>query len=490
MTRCLEKNAVVLIGFAGLMLVVGCKVVGPSFTKPETRVPDAWQAAAIQSLGASKVPFQTWWQAFNDPALETLIGDVSSNNLDVAAAVARMEEAAARYGYSRIAEEPVVDGVGGMSRARNSERVRMHQSQFNNPYWLYDAGFTMSWEIDLWGRVTRSIEAARGQWEASVEDNRDMLVLVQADTAATYVSLRTLQRRLAFVRGNVTLQEATLKLTRDRHTAGLTGELDIRQAELNLASTRALIPQLEAQLDQALNRLCVLSGKLPGTMKHLLPNAAGLSEVADLPSLLPAELLRRRPDVRAAERRLASQTAQIGVATAELYPAFTLNGAFEWQASKSGNLFNPQARTYGIGPSFRWNLLNRDRIRDSIKVEEALTRQALAAYEKTVLGAYQESEDALSAYANELTRLASLREAVTAATRSVSLVDTLYRTGLTDFQNVLDTQRALFQQQDALASSQGVASQFLIAVYKSFGGGWEPPAQVAVPVAQPSSVKP
>lgn len=459
-----------------LLACSGCSVVGPDYHAPVTSAPDAWQTAAIRGLGASQVPFQTWWRAFGDPALDGVIADVSSNNLDVAAAVARMEEAAARYGYARIAEEPVVDGVGGMHRTRNSERVRTHASQFDNPFWLYDAGFTMSWEIDVWGRVKRSLEAARGQWEATVEDRRDVLVMAQADAASVYVNLRTLQQRLAFARGNVTLQEKTLSLTRDRHGAGLTGELDVRQAELNLASTRAFIPQLEAQTDQSLNRLCVLCGKQPGAMRHLLQASQELPEAAGLPALLPAELLRRRPDVRAAERRLAAQTAQVGVATAELYPAFALNGSFEWQASKSGNLFDPQARTYGIGPSFRWNLLNRDRIRDNIRAEEAVARQALAAYEKTVLGAYQESEDALSAYANELTRLGALREAVAAATRSVALVDTLYRNGLTDFQNVLDTQRALFQQQDALASAQGGAAQELIAIYKAFGGGWEPPA--------------
>jgi NodT family efflux transporter outer membrane factor (OMF) lipoprotein len=473
--RCVKNLPVFAIGLTGLLLAGGCKVVGPSYTSPKTAVPDAWQTAALKGFTDAKIPFQTWWQAFQDPALDTLIADVSTNNLDLAAAVARVDEAAARYGYSKIAEEPQVDGVGGMTRTRNSERIRTHATQNDNPYWLYDVGFTMSWELDVWGRVQRSIESARGQWEASQEDLRDVQVIIQADTAATYVNVRTLQQRLAYARSNVALQEATLKLTRDRQNAGLTGELDVRQAELNLATTRALIPQLEAQLDQALNRLCLLSGKLPGTQKHLLQTAARLREVTDLPALLPAELLRRRPDVRAAERRLASQTALIGVATAELYPAFTLNGSFEWQASESGNLLNPQSRTYGIGPSFRWNLLNRDRIKDSIKSEEALTRQALAAYEKTVLTAYQESEDALSAYANELTRLGALREAVTAATRSVALVDTLYRNGLTDFQNVLDTQRALFQQQDALAAAQGSAAQNLIAIYKAFGGGWEEP---------------
>jgi len=423
----------------------------------------------------SKAPMQTWWSIFRDPALDAIIGDVRTNNLDLVAAVARMDEAAARYGIAFSGLVPTIDGVGGVTRLRDSERINYHGSLPNNPYTLYDAGFTMGWELDIWGRVRRSIEAAHGQWQASLEDARDLLVILQSDAASTYLQFRTVQQRLVYARNNVVMQEGTLKLTRDRHAAELTGELDVRQAELNLASTRALIPQLEAQRAQSLNRLCTLSGKFPGSLNQLLQDTNGVQVVTAFPAFLPAELLRHRPDIRAAERRLAAQTAQIGVAKGDLYPMFSLNGSFEWQASKSGNLFNSDSAAYGFGPSFRWALFNGQRIRNNIRAEEALTREALANYEQTVLKAYQESEDALSAYANELSRLESLRAAVAAATQSVKLVDTLYRTGLTDFQNVLDMQRELFQQQDAQASSEGTATQYLVAVYKAFGGGWETP---------------
>jgi NodT family efflux transporter outer membrane factor (OMF) lipoprotein len=463
----------------GLLALAGCLTVGPDYQAPQTGAPDAWKTEATKGLAQAQAPLQTWWRVFNDPALEALIVDVRTNNLDLAAAVARLDAAAARYGIARSGLVPQIDGVGGVSRTRDTERVRSNDSQRENPYMLYDAGFTMGWELDLWGRVRRSVEAARGQWEATLEDTRDLLVVLQADAASTYVQFRTLQQRLVYARGNVTMQEGTLKLTQDRLKAELTGELDVRQAELNLASTRALIPQLEAQRDQALNRLCLLCGKYPGAFNQLLQQTNGVPVVKALPALLPAELLRNRPDVRSAERRLASQTAQIGVAAGDLYPMFSLNGFFEWQASESGNLFNPQARTYGFGPSFRWALFDGQRIRNNIRAEEAKQREALAGYEQTVLGAYQESEDALIAYANELNRLESLRAAVAAATRSVFLVDTLYRNGLVDFQNVLDMQRALFSQQDAQASSEGAATQYLIAVYKAFGGGWESPALAA-----------
>ena len=475
--RSLPAVALALGGaFCCLFVLSGCRCIGPDYQAPKTAAPDAWQTAAIKGLAQAQAPLQTWWRVFRDPALEALIGEVRTNNLDLAAAVARLDAAAARYGIARSGLAPTIDGVGGVGRVRDSERIRTLDSQNNNPYMLYDAGFTMGWELDIWGRVRRSIEAAKGQWEASLEDTRDLLVILQSDAASTYLQLRTVQQRIVYAKNNVVMQEGTLKLTRDRHAAELTGELDVRQAELNLASTRALIPQLEAQRDQSLNRLCLLCGKFPGALDHLLQQTNGVQAVTALPTLLPADLLRHRPDVRGAERRLASQTAQIGVATGDLYPLFTLNGSFEWQASESGNLFNPQARAYGFGPSFRWALFNGQRIRNNIRVEEASAREALASYEQTVLQAYQESEDALSAYANELNRLTELRAASTAAAQSVKLVDTLYRTGLTDFQNVLDMQRELFQQQDAQASSEGAAVQHLVAVYKSFGGGWEVPA--------------
>jgi len=472
-------------GAAGCLFALsGCLTVGPAYQAPRVAVPDRWQTEAIQGVAQDQAPMQTWWKIFKDPALDALMAEVRTNNQDLAAAVARLDEASARYGIARSARVPSLDGVGGVARARDSERVRSHDSQNNNPYMLYDAGFTMSWEPDLWGRVRRSIEVAHGQWQASLEDVRDMLVVLQSDAATAYLQFRTVQQRLVYARGNVALQEGTLKLTQDRHKAELTGELDVRQAELNLASTRALLPQLEAQRDQALNRVCVLCGKLPGALVPLLRQTNSVPVVTALPSFLPADLLRHRPDVRAAERRLAAQTAQIGVAAGDLYPQFALNGFFEWEASKSGNLFNPQARTYSFGPSFRWALFNAQRIRNNIRAEEAAAREALAHYEQTVLAAYEESEDALSAYANELNRLTSLRAAAVAAAQSAKLVDTLYRTGLTDFQNVLDMHRALFQQQDALASSEGAAVQYLVALYKALGGGWELPAD-PLPTTRP-----
>jgi NodT family efflux transporter outer membrane factor (OMF) lipoprotein len=473
-----------------LIALAGCKTVGPEYQAPAPAAPDAWQTAAAKDLARSGEPLQTWWKVFKDPALDALIADVRTNNFNLAAAAARLDEAAARYGVALGALAPAVSGAGEVARKRGSERMRTLDSQLNNPYMSYSAGFDMSWEIDLWGRVKRSVEAAHGRWEASVEDSRDLLVVLQASAATTYIQFRTLQQRLAFLRENAVLQEGTLKLTQDRRKAELTGELDVRQAELNLATTRALIPQLEAQRDQALNGLCALCGRLPGSLNQLLAQTSGVPVVAALPALLPADLLRQRPDVRAAERRLAAQTAKVGMAEGDLYPLFSLNGSFAWQSSESGHLFDPQARAYGFGPSFSWALLDGQRVRNSIRAEEALAREALANYEQAVRDALRESEDALAAFAGELRRLESLRAAVTAAQQSAKLADTLYRTGLTDFQNVLDMQRALLQQQDAQAASEGVASQNLIAIYRAFGGGWPEPAAPPAPKVEPGTPEP
>jgi NodT family efflux transporter outer membrane factor (OMF) lipoprotein len=318
------------------------------------------------------------------------------------------------------------------------------------------------------------MQSANASFESTVEDYRDLLVVLQASAADAYMGIRTAQQRLLFTRTNVALQKKTLKLTKDRYEAELTGELDVRQAEMNIASTLALIPQLEVDLTKRVNQLCFLAGKQPGAYNYLLNVTNAVTDINQLPSMLPANLLRNRPDIRAAERRLAAQTAMIGVASGDLYPMFSLNGFFDWQASDTGDWFNSDARSYGFGPSFHWSIFNYGRVKSQIFAEEARTRQAQADYEQIVLAAWQESEDALTLYTKEIDRKKILEQAVKAAQRSVELVNTLYKNGLTDFQNVLDMQRELFQQQDALALSKGNMASDLIAIYKAFGGGWQP----------------
>ncbi len=463
-----------LILSTGTLIISGCMLIGPDYITPETKTPDAWHTSVTKDLKTTKSPMHKWWTVFNDEKLNSIIADVSSNNCSLATAAERIIEAAARYGIAQSALSPEFFAHGSYTRVRDSESIKFKGDYPENPYNLYDSGFNMSWELDLWGRVERSVEAAQAGIDASVEDYRDLLVVLQADAATTYIGIRTAQQRLQYTRNNLALQSKTLKLTEDRYKAELTSELDVRQAEMNIATTKALIPELETIITKLLNRLCVLTGREPGAYDFLIKERPAVPNIESIPALLPAELLRSRPDVRAAERRLAAQTAFIGVAKAELLPMFSLNGYFDWQASSSSEWFDSKARTYGFGPSFSWSILNYGRVRNQIAVEESLTRQALTTYRQTVLNAWQETEDTLTSFAKEQERSRIISDAVKAAVRSEELVQVQYKNGLTDFQNVLDTQRILFQQQDTLALSQGKVAGNLIAVYKAFGGGWMP----------------
>lgn len=468
----------------GSCLIAGCLSVGPDYQAPEMSVPEAWQGAA----GESSDTMAQWWTVFGDEALAELVADARANNRDLTAAVARLDGYAASLGMARADYFPSVGAQAGAAYDRQSERVHTPRgyAAADNPDWLVQAGFSMAWELDLWGRVRRSVEAARGALDASQEDVRNVQVMLQAQVAVAYIQLRTLQQQVAFAERNIGLQQETLTVVRGRFDAGLTGELDVRQAEMNLAATTAQVPSMKAGIEQALNGLCQLTGRLPGELDAL--RAVGPVPMATaLPGFLPRELLRRRPDIRSAERRLAAQTAKIGVAQADYYPQLALNGTFALAATDAGEFGKKAAQDYGIGPSLTWAIFTAGRVRNRVRAEEAATRGALAAYEQSVLGAYRECEDALAALANEKARLAALGDAVTAAQQTTELVDELYRTGLQDFQGVLDAQRQLAQYQDALAQSMGKSAADLVAAYKAFGGGWTAEggeAELAPPAAE------
>ena len=460
------------------VFLTGCSTaVGPDFQSPSPRLPETWQITEAADNLSSFEPTELhdeWWLVFDDPDLTRLVSEVKEQNRDLAAAAARLDSYAAAYGMARAGLMPMVHAQGDISRMRESERVRnpTHQSIAGNPTWIYQAGFVMSWEIDVWHRIRRSMEAARGDWDASIEDRRNLVVLLQARAASEYILLRTAQQRHEFAQKNVILQEETLQLVQDRFDAGLTGELDVHQAKMNLASTRARLPALKTRQTEALNALCLLTGRLPGDFNDLL-TPDGIPTASALPQMLPAELVRNRPDIRAAERNLAAQTARIGVARADFYPALTLDGMFSLASTDSGEFLSSDAQKHSIGPSFNWSLFNGGLIKSRVQMEEAATRVALAVYEQTVLTAFRECEDALAAYINEGATLKALNQAVASTQKSVELSQSLYVTGLVNFQNVLDMQRQLASNQDQLAQSMGQSAVGLVAVYKAFGGGWK-----------------
>jgi NodT family efflux transporter outer membrane factor (OMF) lipoprotein len=457
-------------------LALGCITVGPDYVPVEPAAPDQWHEALTRGLSEGEANLQTWWTNLEDPVLDSLIERATTGNLDLKVAVERILESQARLGISVGERFPNADGIGAIQRQRSSEalvpQVAEPLSRTDN---FFQLGIDSSWEMDFWGRIRRSIESSEASLQASVEDYRDVLVLLYAQVALNYVDVRALQERIRYAESNVETQKGSLELTVDRNKAGLVGDLDVRQAEQNLASTEAFIPQLRQALAQAIHRLGVLIGEPPSTLYTELSDPREIPvPPAEILIGMPAEAVRQRPDIRRAERDLAAQTAQIGVAKADLYPRFTLVGTFAFEGIRADTWFHSPERAFTFGPSATWNLFDGGRVRANVRVQDALTEQLLYTYENTVLQALEDVENFLVAFVQESERRDALERSVVASRQAVALVNTLYRTGLTDFQNVLDTERTQFEQEDALAQSEGLVTQNLIQIYRALGGGWSP----------------
>jgi outer membrane protein, multidrug efflux system len=452
-----------------IALLAGCSV-GPDYEKPETKAPAAWGEQA----DTATADLSRWWTVFNDEALNLLVERAVKANHDLKIAAARIEESRGQLGvvYGRIL--PQIDSVDSYSKSRSSPNAQpftlnqIYQSR-------YKVGFDASWEIDIFGGGRRRIEAASADIESWIENRRAVLVTLLGDVGRNYVALRGNQLLLAVLRQNVATAKGTVEITQARLAAGVATTLDVARAEALLASAEAALPDVEAALKQTVHRLSVLLGLPPQAL------AAELASVAPIPAAparvvvgLPSELLLRRPDVRQAERRLAAQTATIGVAVAEQYPRISLTGAFGLDSLGSSDLFSWQSRAWSLGPTIRWPIFAGGRIRAQISVEDARKEQALFAYEKSVLTALEDVENALVSYLREGDRRKSLEAAVAADRRAVDLADDLYRKGLTSFIDVLDAQRALYIAQAELARSQAQVTLDLVALYKALGGGWDP----------------
>ena len=462
-----------------LALALGACKVGPDYVEPELPVNDEWRAAVEAEMDREKPDIEKWWESLDDPTLTDLIKKAELANLNLRIAVARVSEARALRGIAKGDLYPDLVLDGAYSRVKLSENSAIGQVIVGaggdlEPQDQWQTGASSFWEIDLFGRIRRRVEAATAQFEATIEDYRDVLVSLYAEVALNYVDVRSLQQRLALARQNAIAQRESLELTRDRFEAGLTSALDVAQAEQNLAQTESTIPTLESRLNAALNRLAVLLGDQPGAEHDALMTDGGSIPEAppDIMTGVPADILRRRPDVRRAERQLAAQTALIGVATADLYPTFSIGGLLQAVAGSFSNVFQGESVGWSIIPGFRWDIFKGGKIRNNIRAEEARTQQALYGYQQTILLALEEVENALVAYDREMVRRARLRDAVDASQRAVDLVRTQYLSGLTNFQNLLDSQRSLFRQQDELAESEGQVVQNLIVLNRALGGGW------------------
>jgi NodT family efflux transporter outer membrane factor (OMF) lipoprotein len=481
-----------LLGLMVLVLLVGgCSLlpmVGPDYTKPQAPEAEGWIEKDDPKIKSEPTDLSTWWRVFDDPVLDTLIETAYQQNLPLQIAGIRILEARAQLGIAIGGMFPQQQqGRGAYTRVNVSEHAANTTGTLDFAYGEIDLGFDAAWELDFWGKFRRSVESSLGNLEASIASYDDILVTLTAEVARSYVLIRTLEERLAIARENVRIQERSLRIAEVRFEGGEVTELDVQQAKALLGDTQALIPRLRSSLRQAKNGLGTLLGKLPGEVDMILIEQKPIPTVpAEVAVGIPAELLRRRPDIRFAERQLAAQSPQIGVAKADLFPHFVLFGSIGIRASDAAltaagglsgstfsDLWDPDSIEFFGGPAFRWDILHYGRIRNRVRVQDARFQQLVANYQNTVLRAAQEVEDSMVAFLRGQEEAGFLSNSVAAAARSVELSMIQYREGLVDYQRVLDTQRFLAQGQDLLTSTTGSVAVNLVGMYKALGGGWQ-----------------
>ena len=469
--------------FLVLSIVVfsfGC-MVGPDYHPPKTKVPENFGELNTPETVKSKTTvgqpdLSKWWTTIEDPVLHSLIERSVKANLDLRIAQARVREARAQRGVVAADLYPTINVGGSYTRQRISEGSFATGStgaiQVEGD--LYQAGFDASWEIDVFGGVRRNIEAANADISATIEDRRDVLIILLSEVARNYIELRSAQQQVRIAKANVEAQQETLELTKVRFEAGLVSDLDVQRSEAQVQTTASTIPTLEISARQSIHLLSVLLGLEPTALVDELTTITPVPLLPpEVPVGLPSELLRRRPDVRRAERQLAGATARIGVATADLFPKFSLTGLLGLSGTKIGDLSDSGNTFYSIIPGVSWPIFDFGRIRNNIAVQGAREEQAALIYEQTVLTSLRDVEDALVAYSQEQTRRETVTKAVNANRRAVELSNQLYQQGLTDFLSVLQAQRDLFITEDALVESNRNVFSNLVALYKALGGGWE-----------------
>ena len=460
-----------------LALALGC-AVGPDYQRPDVATPDAWGELAPANGPGRSEAVETgapiaWWVSFEDPLLASIIDRTVQSNLTLQQAEARVIEARASRRIAAGALWPSLDSFGNYTRARTSKNGpgALQQGHWYN---LFEAGFDANWEIDVFGGNRRALEAADAALEAAQNDRNAVLVSLLGEVGLEYVTYRSLQQRIALTQQNLVLQQQTLDLTRRLFDAGLAPELDVQRAAAQVATTASTIPPLEQQSAQSLHRLGVLTGQPPMALESVLADIGPIPRPpAQVAVGVPSELLLRRPDIARAERQLASQTAEIGVATADLFPRFFLSGIGELQSIEAADFFKWQSRAASFGPQIRWPIFQGGRIRGNIEFQTAEQQELLAAYRDAVLTAFQDVEDALVGFSQQQSARDQLVDAVQANQRATELARKLYSQGLTDFLTVLVAEGSLLTTQDSLAQSERDVALELIALYKALGGGWE-----------------
>jgi NodT family efflux transporter outer membrane factor (OMF) lipoprotein len=457
-------------------------MVGPNFKTPESQAPDAWSTAEDPRIQSTREDHADWWLAFNDPALNALIEKAYQGNLGLHIAGLRVYEARASLGRVKGLLYPQSQRIGvnasQIELSKNAEPLSYLPAAVadsaDTSFANYGVGIDAFWELDFWGKYRRGIEAADAHLAGSIANYDDILVTLTGEVASSYILLRTLEERLAIAEKNVAVQKRSLEIADVRHRKGMTNELDVQQAKALLYNTESLIPVLKTGIEKTRNVISLLLGQSPGQLSEILSESRSIPVGPDSIAVgVPAELLRRRPDVRRAEMMAAAQSAVIGVARADLFPSFRLVGSVGYVADSGGDLFNGDSVAGVGGFGVMWKFLNYGRLRNKVRVQDARFQQLVAAYQLTVLAAAREVDDALISFlsAQEEARLKG--DSSAAAVRAVELALILYRDGVTDYTTVLDTQRVQLLQQDAYIAAKGKIGLQLIAAYKALGGGWQ-----------------
>ncbi len=480
--------------------------VGPDYCAAKATVADSWIEASDPRLRSMEPNTACWWTAFGDPTLNQLVADASQQNLTLKMAGCRILQARAERG---VAEGNLFPQQQSMAASYTRNAMSANSYPFNIiqlPSYYYDnwsPGFNAAWELDFWGRFRRAVEAADANLNAQVEGYDNVLVLLQADVAANYIQMRSYEERLELAKRNLDLQKETLRIATVRAEKGLVTELDVQQATTNLGRTESLIPSLQTGWRTAQNRLCILLGEPPHELAQRIASPGAIpAPPQEVIVGIPAELLRRRPDVRQAERQAAAQSARIGIAESDFYPHIAITGTIGLQSERLSQLFESSSLIGSIGPGISWNILNYGRIANNVRSQDAQFQQAILNYRDTVLRANEEVEDGIVSFLNEQERVKSLDKSTRAAARSVQIATLQYQQGIINYQPLLDAERDLVDQQDGLAQSRGMVGVDLVAIYKALGGGWRarmpeeqhvaaepvpPPPKMPVPLLAPQN---
>ncbi len=502
-------------GVAGMLTLTGCKL-GPNFEKPNAGGPDSWltgpkqpimqaDKASKPSVAVTEPVDVNWWSLFNDPRLTALIHRVAGENLDVKIAAVRLAEFRDQLGIVQSAQLPQFNGNLSYTHQKASNNgifvviptaagangapgntVGGVKSKGLKPFDIYQGGFDASWEVDLWGRVSRSVESATASAQASEEAQRAALLSTLAEVARDYIRLRGTQAQLQIAHDNVQIAQESLDLTKQRAAGGITTDLDVANASAQLRSNLSQIPALQQQEGELINALSELVGQPPNALRDDLADPHPVPPVPPaVPIGLPSELAERRPDIRQAEAQLHAATADIGVAQADFYPKLTLNGSAGLQSLQWSRAFDLASNQYAVGPGITIPIFEGGRLRATLNLRKSQQQEAALQFQRTVLQAWREVDDALTAYKAEQSRRDELIQAVADNRRALALAQSRYQEGVADFLDVLTAQRALLATQQELENATTTVSSNLVALYKALGGGWE----MDLPIEQTASAK-